>query len=204
MFKWSYSRERQVVVKGKDSCLGQRKTLKHGNRKQEVFMSPLSDASFLSLYVYITTSSDQVYPSPRKLEESYFSFLLSHIFTLHVVSTQEVIHYVEFHQFTHLKKRNSSFTLKVQLPQKPKKKKKNRNSLLLVIVFKWGWKVASIYTFRAWSSLTILHHPEKCELGSAPNTLATSQQLPSRAPSLLMGPKSQRQSIVYRHKLSCF
>lgn len=52
--------------------------------------------------------------------------------------------------------------------------------------------------------ITILHHPRKCELGWAPSILATSQQLPTRALSLLMGPESQKQSIIYRHKLSCF
>ena len=135
MLKWSYSRERQVVVKGKHSCFGQRKTLKHRNRKQEGFISSLSDASFLSLYVYITTSSAQVHPSPKKLEESYFSFLLSHVFTLHVVSAQEVIHYVESHQFTHLKKGTPVLPSKFNY-HKSQKKKKNRNTLLLVIVFK--------------------------------------------------------------------
>ena len=90
------------------------------NKKSLYLLSPMSAAfpcTFTSQLLHPGTSLS------KKLEESYLPFLLPQSFPLRVVSAREVIHYVEFHQFTH-EKRNFSFTLQVQLPQKQKKKNK--------------------------------------------------------------------------------
>lgn len=99
------------------------------NKKSLYLLSPMS-AAFPSMFI-----SQLLHPGTslsKKLEESYLPFLLPHSFPLRVVNAREVIHYVEFHQFTQEKKE-----LQFYPPSSTTtKEKKNSNSLLLVIVFK--------------------------------------------------------------------
>lgn len=62
-------------------------------------------------------------PLPKNLEKSYWPFFLLHVFPLQVVSAQEVIHHVKFHQFTYEKK-ELQFYPPTSTTGKAKKKKK--------------------------------------------------------------------------------
>lgn len=182
-------------IKGNDSCAGQR-TLKHEDRKQDVFTSSLSKVS--SLLLHLTS-----YPLHLlQLEEACLFLTTPHIAVLHSQCSRRVhcIQWGSFYQKTYAKK---DFCLQSLTTQKSNK---TRNTVLLVI------KVFFLLVVLEWnqhihfqSFIIINYSPPSWEMWTwmKSKNLSNKTAAPKHNPSLLMEPESLRQSTIYRHELSC-
>lgn len=106
MFKQCSTAEEGRYARGKDSHLGQRKTLKQKTRCLYVFCLQLS-ATFLCIFMSQPLHLDT--SSPTKLEESYLFLAAPHVATLHVVRAQEELTTLKGEAFSNTYKKKELF-----------------------------------------------------------------------------------------------